>query len=289
MYWLILLQQFFASTTHIATRSLALQCDPMLIVLLRAVVATAVFIVALLVLRKPMPPLDRKDIPLILLLGLVNIPGSQVLFVWGLKYTIPPNAALAYAMTPAFVLVICAVLFGDKATWRKWLGVGIAFSGVVLAVLERGVTLEAQYLQGNILEVGAAFAWSLYTVLGRTVAVKYGTLLGTTIGMVSGLLWYVPAYVVWRGPQTIIEQMSHLSPFLWLQVAYLAIFATCASFFLWFYAMSKIEPGKVAVFMNLQPIITTVLTVMIWNALPTVWFFVGAVLVVVGVVLTQRT
>lgn len=297
IYWIILFQQFLASTTHIATHSLATQCDPFLVVLLRISIASAVFLVLLLVLwlmrrsenaSEPAFAWREVDWRFVFLLGLVNVPGSQVLFAVGLKYTVPPNAALAYAMTPAFVLLISAIFFREHETRQQWLGVVIAFAGAALALVERGVSMQSEYFLGNCIEFGAAFLWAVYSVMGRSVAVNYGALVGTTLGMVSGLVLYAPVYVLWRGADVVLAQMAALTPSLWWQAVYLSVFATCGSFGLWFYAMSKMDAAKVAVFMNLQPVMTTLLTVAIWHTAPSAWFLAGAVLVIIGVLLTQR-
>lgn len=296
IYWIIIIQQFLASTTHIATRSLATQCDPLLVVVLRMSIASAVFVGLTLAVRfsrkaSPSAPAfvwREVNWPFVLLLGLVNVPGSQVLFAIGLKYTIPPNAALAYAMTPAFVLLISAIFFREHETRRQWLGVAIAFIGAALALVERGVNINSEYFLGNCIEFGAAFLWAVYSVMGRGMALSYGALVGTTLGMVSGLALYAPVYIVWRGADVVMAQMAALTPSLWLQALYLAVFATCASFGLWFYAMSKMDAAKVAVFMNLQPVMTTLLTIAIWHTTPSWWFVAGTAFVIVGVLLTQR-
>ncbi len=301
MYWLILFQQLLASTTHIAARGAVMHGDPLFVVLMRAVFSSAIFLVFLFFQRKNLPAFDRTDTMRFFWLGLVNVPINQVLFMTGLRFTIAPNAALAYAITPAFVLIISVVFFSEHVTKQKFIGIVIAFAGVLLVLFEKGMNLTSDYVIGNVLELLAAFTWALYSVLGRSMSIKYGALYSVTIGMVSGTILYVPLYFLFRyilisvpengwSPLQIITQAtaSVITPELWLEIVYLAVVATCASFFLWFYAMKTVEASKVAVFMNLQPVIATVLTILIWGTVPTPIFFVGGAVVIIGVILTQR-
>jgi len=289
MYGLVVIQQCFASSVHIVARNVVTHLDASFVVLVRSGLAALIFLVFLLVRRKHTSlRFDRKDVPMWFLLGVTNVVGSQWLFAKGLQYTIPPNAALAYAMTPAFVLAIAIVIFKHQFTRPKRWGIALAFVGVLLVLFEKGLDLKSDYFIGNVIEFWAAFSWAVYSIIGQRMALKYDALSSVTFGVVSGLLLYVPLYVGGELLDVIHVDYAAVSLSDWLQLAYMAAFATCASFFLWFYAMTKLEAGKVAVFMNLQPVLTTLFTIIIWGTVPSTMFFVGGAIVIVGVWLTQR-
>ncbi len=290
IYWVIILQQTIASTTHLVARGVATHADPFLVVLIRVIIATAIFC-AWFALQpssfqktpgRLLP--DPKDVPLFFVLGFLNIPINQTLFVTGLKYTIPPNAALLYALTPTLVFVLSVLFYGEKPTPMKLTGIVLAFVGVLIVLFEKGLDLTSEYFLGNMLELGAVCGWTLYTVLGRSLTLKYGALYSITVSMITGLLWYVPLY-----PFLPVQMgIGELSGMVWLQILYLAVFATCASFAMWFYALGRMEASRVAVFSNLQPIGATLLTILVFGTVPTAWFFAGGALAIMGVILTQR-
>lgn len=286
MYWVILFQQLLSSTTHIAARGAAMHGDPLFIVLMRCLIAGGVFVLLTLIIPRSRVPIQKADIPLLLLLGFINIPVNQVLYIVGLRYTIAPNAALAYAMTPVFVLLISVVWHKERVTLQKIMGIVIALVGVLLVLFEKGLNFHSEYVLGNVLEFFAAFTWALYSVVGRSVSLKYGAMQGVTMSMVVGLLLYAPLYPLLRLFIPAIEQP--VTPALWGEITYLALVATNASFFLWFYAMTKVDASKVAVFMNLQPIIATLITMVLWGTMPTPIFLIGGSIVILGVIITQR-
>jgi len=289
IYGLVVIQQCFASSVHIVARNVVTHLDASFVVLVRSGLAALIFLIFLLFRRKHTPVrFDRHDVPIWLLLGLTNVVGSQWLFATGLKYTIPPNAALAYAMTPAFVLIIAIVVFRHQFTLPKLWGIALAFLGVLLVLFEKGLDFKSDYFIGNVIEFWAAFSWAVYSIVGQKMALKYDALSSATVGMISGLLLYVPLYLAGEFLGLVHVEYTAVSMSDWLQLAYMAAFATCASFFLWFYAMTKLEAGKVAVFMNLQPVLTTLFTIIIWGTVPSTMFFVGGAIVIVGVWLTQR-
>jgi drug/metabolite transporter (DMT)-like permease len=346
LYVLILVQQTLAAITHFVARGAATSADPMLIVLLRGILATAIFLVWCYGTRlnaffkisgrlageertapKSAPAssfwnsswklFERRDLPRFLLLGLVNIPGNQLLYITGVRYTIPPNAALAYALTPAAVLLIATLFYGERPSLLKVCGVGMAFVGAMIVLFEKGVDTGSAYFVGNCIELAAMLSWALFSVWGRELTVKYGAIPCVTASAVTGMLLYVPLFVLVRmvvpfeaqngllsgsspgsssGLQGIPNVIAYvatatasLSAELWWQIVYLAVFATCASFFLWFYVMGKSNASNIAVFSNVQPVLTTLIAVVVLGAVPSTMFFVGGAVVIAGVVLTQKT
>ncbi|MBL7999636.1 MAG: DMT family transporter, partial [Candidatus Kapabacteria bacterium] len=79
-----------------------------------------------------------------------------------------------------------------------------------------------------------------------------------------------------------------LTPEQWTGVAYLGIITSGIGFGLWKYLLTKRSSAQVAVFNNLQPVITTVFTIVIFGMQPSLLFLIGGAITLVGVILTQR-
>ena len=47
-----------------------------------------------LVIRKSMKTIEKEDILGFFVLGALNMPINQLLFIWGVRYTTPANASL---------------------------------------------------------------------------------------------------------------------------------------------------------------------------------------------------
>lgn len=132
MYLLIILNQFIASFTHIIAKDITSYTEPALVLLYRSFVASACFIIYLLFLRKNKIPFDKKDLPVLIILSLLNIPINQFLFVESVKLTSAPNVSLAYSLSPAFVLILSYFLLKEKLTAKKVIGIVIALAGTAV-------------------------------------------------------------------------------------------------------------------------------------------------------------
>jgi drug/metabolite transporter (DMT)-like permease len=119
LYILILIFQLLASGTHIVAKSITYTVHPALLMLLRSALAALVYALWMALNRKKVRKIERQDWSKVLLLGLLNIPLNQFLFLVAVKLTSAPNVALAYDLTPAFVLILALSFFNEKSTKQK--------------------------------------------------------------------------------------------------------------------------------------------------------------------------
>ena len=286
VYFYLVIKQIIGSTTHIVAQDASEHVEPGLLLLLRAVGASLVFLMILFATEKRWNifyKVERKDMGRMVLLGLLNVPLNQLLFLHGIKFTTPANSALLYAMTPAMVFLFTSILRSERPSFRKGLGITVAFVGVGIIMFERGVELRPEHTLGNILIFIAVMAWSLFTMLGRPLVLKYGAVYVTALNMIIGTIVYIPIGLF----TTNVSAISAISTSSWGEVAYLALISSVLNYVLWYIALSKLEATRVAVFQNLQPIMTTVMALYLGTVVLTGQFVGGGLLALVGVLIVE--
>lgn len=284
-YLPLIFQQLIASSTHLIAKNAVTSIDPFVAVLWRAIFSCCMFAVWLLWKRSSFVKIERQDIWRILVLGFINIPLNQLAFFKGLSYTTPANTALLYALTPTFVFILAAFTKHEKPTAARFLGIAVAFIGVLLVLFEKGLSFDADHVTGNILVLSASFSWAIFTTYGRPLVLKYGALYMTALAMFAGLLTYLPVYFF----VPVSTKVSDISTGSWISIAYLGWITSGLGYTLWYMALSKIPASKVAVFNNIQPVLTTILTMIIFGIMPTPAFIIGGIIILAGVLLTQRS
>jgi drug/metabolite transporter (DMT)-like permease len=284
MYFLIFLQQLLASFTHIIAKDLTFTESPVVITFFRAAMACSVYIIYIIIYRKKLRMIEKKDIGMLFLIGLLNIPLNQFLFMTSISYTSPPNVALAYALTPVFVYIIATVFFDEIRTKLRTLGIFIAFSGTFIVLFEKGFDLASDHFFGDMLVLLASLAFALYLILIKDISRKYGALYSNGISMITGFILFIPVFMLWPIEYKIVE----ITTTEWLQIAYLGIVMSGFAYAIWFIALKRIASSKIAVFNNLQPVFTTILSILIFQHELTVQFVIGGMIIIAGVILTQR-
>ncbi|MBE2189430.1 MAG: EamA family transporter [Desulfobulbaceae bacterium] len=285
IHFLILLQQVIASSTHIVAKGLTFGVVPSVVLFYRAAISCLVYIVWMSFKRKEIRKIDRKDIKYIIMLGIINIPLNQFLFLNAISMTTAPNVSLAYALTPAFVFVIAVVFLGERMNMLKTTGIVLAIIGAVILLSEKGFNFTSEGFKGDLLALSASFAWALYTILGKKITRKYGAIYATTLSMVTGFIFYVPIFFLLPGENNLTADLTEMNL---LGFLYLGAVTSGIGYAIWYYALTKIDASKLAVFNNLQPVLTAAMAFFIFDTPITLYFISGAVTVITGVVLTQK-
>lgn len=88
-----------------------------------------------------------------------------VLFV-GMQFTTAGRASILLNVQPFFVLLLAHFLLDrDPLTWRKLIGMSVAFAGIVVLFADRWSSPEPLGLVGDLLIVTSALGWAVQIVL----------------------------------------------------------------------------------------------------------------------------
>ena len=140
-----------------------------------------------------------REWPLLIALGVLIIPGNQLLYANGLALAGPLNASVLIMLTPIFTLVGVLLIGQERFSWRKVLGILLAFSGA-MGVIGIGQFATTGAGWGNVLLVAAAAAYGCYLIVGRAVFPSIGFLPGIAwvflLGGIASSPWTLP-----RGPR----------------------------------------------------------------------------------------
>lgn len=227
--------------------------------------------------------ITRKDIPLVLGLGASGIAAYNILFFRGLHLAPASDGAMIIpTLNPLLTLFVAALLLGEPLTARKLTGASIALVGQLLIfwTLLQVALQDPARLAGDLYYVASAVCWSTYTILGRIAAKRFSPMASTTIGSLAGALMLIP-FALWFFPGS----TGYTWKF-WGHIAYLAIGATVAGFFLWSRGVHRLGASRAAVFINLVPAFTLVQAALILNERPTALQVVGILVVLTGVFLS---
>lgn len=284
MYGALLLQTAISAGTYLTAKYALAYLGWPALVMLRNLGGAA--LLAALVMASPGPawpprPVARR----VLLLGLLVIPLNQSLFIAGLAYTTPAHASLMYTLTPLFVLLLSVLTKVERLEGPKVVGVALALAGAAMVVLERSAGASSEGPRhGDLLILAAVVAWALYTVLGRRLVHEHGPLKATAWSMIAGTVMFLPV----GAPAMARVAPASLPAGVWAALAFLVVFTSVVSYLAWSYALRWLVPSRVAVFSNLQPVVTAALSWALFSEPITLRLAAGGGLVILGVLVATR-
>jgi drug/metabolite transporter (DMT)-like permease len=284
VYFLLIVNTLISAGTYIVAKGALFELSPMELGLARFVLASICYLPLLARSRWP----SRRDLLGLCALGVLTVSVFQTFFLFGLSNSTSGRAALLFALTPVFVFLLARVRLGEPTTVNKAAGIAMAFTGVLAVLFSRGLlsfsTAARRGLQGDLLTLVAVVAWAAFVVFGKPYTERVGAIAATGWSTIAGMLAFAPigiAHSDWHHFQS-------LSWSGWAAIAYLSIFASILNYVINYWAVARIDAGRVAIWTNLQPVLTAALSWAIYGERLTPAFLAGGCLVIGGVVLMQR-
>jgi drug/metabolite transporter (DMT)-like permease len=154
-----------------------------------------------------------------------------------------------------------------------------------LALAERGLGWQGGLgtLAGDRLMLVTALCGAAYGVLAKRAFARYNALTVTTYAMVLGTLLLLPAALV-EGLVGVLPQLDRQTVAL---LVFLGVFGGSLGFFLWTFALTRLTPTQVAVYINLNPLVAMVLAATLLAEHLTIMFVAGFGAVLLGVLLVN--
>jgi len=197
----------------------------------------------------------RRDLPTLVGLGLLGHTGYQLFFIAGLAHTTAGNAALILSMAPIFVGVLSVALGLERPTPRMWLGLALAFVGLLALIAGRGgLALGLATLTGDLLVLISTACWAAYTVFSRPMLERVSPLWLTTVTLLLGL----PPLLVAGIPALAHMPWASVRAASWGAIAFSSIFAVALSYVIWSRSVSVVGGVRTAALGNLIPVVALV-------------------------------
>lgn len=283
-YTALMVQTIISAVSFLVNKRALLEFPVVAYATMRFIIATACFLALLWKLTPHRWP-PRTAWRRIAVLGILGVPINQGFFLSGLSRTSPAHGALMYTLTPLFVLLIALALHTERATAAKVAGMAIALGGAALVVFERtGSGLAGATVGGDLEILVAVVAWAGYTTLGRSLVKEFGPIAATTWPMAFGTLLAIPFGL----PSVVALDFGRVTPGAWEALAFVVLFTSVVAYLAWFFALGVLEPTRVAVFTNLQPVLTAAASWLMFGESITWRLAMGGVLVIIGVLVTTR-
>jgi drug/metabolite transporter (DMT)-like permease len=231
--------------------------------------------------------IDARILGRLFFLSLVGTSLHYATQTAGLQYTTASNASLYTTTGPITILLLSALVLGERITVRKALGVALAVTGVLVVMGWATLSsFEFGNIKGDLLVLASIVMWGLFTVFGKKMTDELGPLRVTAWVTILGALTMIP--IGWLEARATGFSMTAMTLDAWVAVAFLGVACSFLATLLYFVALRMSESQKVGVYLYTIPPMTAVVAALYLGEVITPNLVVGAVLVFAGVALTER-
>ena len=240
--------------------------------LVRMAVATAALLALTPWLSVRLPA--RRDLPLMAACAFFGMAAYQLLLNWGELYVPAGTASIIVAAAPLVSVAIAAGAFGERLTFLKLLGSGVALAGVAVVSASRsGLTVSGSLW----IIVGATIVQGIYHPLTKPLLARYSGLEVATYGMVGGTIMLLPTLpFAWH-------DMANAANSAWWSALYLGLMPSALGFVLWGYAMARLPVATSTSLLYLVPPVAVLIAFVWLDEIPLVSELLGGLIVILGV------
>ncbi len=265
----------------VATRVAVQEIPPLNLAVLRFGQGGLILFLCILIGARDLLKVKWHDLPFLVLLGAILFAIFPVTFNISLRLTEASRGALMLATMPIWSAWIARVARKERLILRQVAGILLTFAGVGIVLAERGLRWQGTLLSlgGDGLMLLTALCGAIYGVLAQRMLARYSALTVTMYAMLFGTFLLFPAALVEGLPQAFVRIDGKVA----VLILFLGIFGGALGYFFWTFALTRLTPTQVAVYVNVNPIVAIILGAVLLAEKLTGVFVVGFVAVVVGV------
>ncbi|MEP6947305.1 MAG: DMT family transporter [Acidobacteriota bacterium] len=275
--------QFFFGSLSVVGK-VALNAVPALSLVGFRVGITAMALVIIQTARGRVWLKHRGDYWRLAVLSFFGVALNQTLFITGLSLTKASNASLLAVTIPIFALTVGAAAGLERLRLKRALGIAIAAIGVIFLIDPRNASFSSQTTVGDLLIVLNSLSFGIYVATSKVIVTRNGAFRSMMWVFVFASIVCVPvgAYSL----STI--DVGSVTSGIWLLILYIALGATASPYLLNAWAITRVNPSTVAVFVYLQPLIGFLLAVAFLGERVDFTFVIATALIFAGVFLVTR-
>ncbi|GER14370.1 DMT family transporter [Variovorax boronicumulans] len=269
-----------------AVKALTASFETLPLAALRMGVACIALSAIVLWRRGGVPRLTARQLAVMAGCAFLMVYGNQILFAQGLLRSTATNGALIMALSPLVSALMAALVFGERFTARRMVGVALGFAGVAAVVLSHpGAGLSSAGI-GDLMLALSVVSFAVGGVGVQRLARQIDPLSISWVIYLIGTLMLVVHTVL--GPSRLGTAQLFPGAWPWALVLFSGIAATAAGNLIWNRAISVIGVARTAVFLYWVPVFGVLFAALLLGEVLTWWHLFGFAAVMSGTWLGTR-
>ena len=233
-------------------------------VLLRFLFASIVLLPVLCREHRRQPiHIARRDISLFVWAALLGVPLQFLLQFGGLARTTISHASLMVGLLPAILAAGAAVFAGERMDRTRWIAVALSTIGAALVAFGGAhVSTQSASFSGDTLVALSLFGGAAWVLLSQRIMQRgYSPVVASAIVVLIGTTLLAVWILFTEGAPAVRALSTHV----WVAVIAMGALGTAMTTLLWNWGLSRVDASQAGVFVNLEPVIGTLLGISLFH------------------------
>jgi drug/metabolite transporter (DMT)-like permease len=231
-------------------------------------------------------PIIKKNWLVISFMGVITISTFNSVVYFALNYTQVINAVLVLAAIPAATIVFSFLMNIEKTNIFQLIGLFLSIIGIGTIIstgdLEKIISLS--FNKGDLWMLVCVLTWALYSTLLKKNKFRLTQFSLIQLMVSVGILFLIPQFFY---EQSIGLELNFNKAF-FLILFYVVVFPAIAAYYCWQKGVELIGPNRASMFIQLMPLFSAVMAILIFKEKFEMYHFTGAIFILIGIYLSNR-
>ena len=228
----------------------------------------------------------KKNWLVISFMGVITISTFNSVVYFALNYTQVINAVLVLAAIPAVTIFFSFLLKVEKTNIFQLTGLLLSIIGIGAIISNADIQkiTSLNFNKGDLWMLVCVFTWAIYSTLLKKNNFKFSQFTLIQLMVSVGILFLIPQFFYEKS----IGLELNLDKNFFLILIYVAIFPAIAAYYFWQKGIEIIGPNRASMFIQLMPLFSAVMAIIIFKEKFELYHFVGAIFILSGIYLSNR-
>ena len=231
-------------------------------------------------------PVIKKNWLVISFMGVITISTFNSVVYFALNYTQVINAVLMLAAIPAATIVLSSLMNIEKTNIFQIIGLFLSIIGIGSIISNGDIQkiTSLSFNKGDLWMLVCVITWALYSTLLKKNNFKFSQFSLIQLMVSAGILFLIPQFFYEKA----IGLEVNFNKAFFLILFYVVVFPAIAAYYCWQKGIEIIGPNRATMFIQLMPLFSAVMAIIIFKEKFEFYHFVGATFIVSGIYLSNK-
>lgn len=268
------------------TRMIIFETEPLSLAFIRYGIGALILLAYFVWTGRVFPRINREDLVIILLLGLLMFACFPYFMARALADTTAARGGLVFATMPLLTMIFSVVFKVERLNRYKAAGVLLALTGTIVALDTRAIVVAPDVLRGDFYMFLGMVSASLFNVFSKRYLIRYGYMPVIVVTMFAGVAGLLLLALVLESPFSGALDFSFNG---WIIVLILAIPGGTLMVASWGKVLQTISPTQAAITIGFNPLTAMILGAWLLSEPLSGNLFVGLLLILIAILLASYT
>ena len=231
-------------------------------------------------------PTIKKNWLVISFMGLITISTFNSVVYFALNHTQVINPVLVLAAIPAATIIFSSFLNIEKTNIFQLLGLFLSIIGIGSIISNGDIQkiISLNFNKGDVWMLVCVITWALYSTLLKKNKFKFSQFTLIQLMVSAGLIFLIPQLFYEKS----VGLDVNFNKAFFLILFYVVVFPAIAAYYCWQKGVEIIGPNRASMFIQLMPLFSAVMAIIIFKEKFELYHFVGAAFIVSGIYLSNK-